>query len=1417
MKKFAKLLMSFALVGFVAACTNDVTEDAALNVPVSGSVKTLTLALDGQTRVELGERTADDKYPVYWQEGDALRINEGATTAINIHEDKSVADFTFAVADADVYSVVYPYVEGLTAATEGCLPVKFAEVQNYTEGSFEAASFPMYGYAEGEELTGGLNYLAGILAFELKGAGEILTKVELTVTEGAIAGTFDVNCQTGELKAQADASKKLTYMLPADGLALSENATVLYIAVPAGDYGTMQAKFCTTNAEVAMMAGVPCTGDKAVKAGVVREFKNIEFKDNDSDVSGAMFEIYDESSLFEFAEMCKAGAFEYAGAEVTRSFAVTADGWEPIEGFTGLFEGNDNTIRELTKPLFGTTSGTIQNLKVRSNLVVVDDIYVGAIVSKLISTAEQTAAVINCSTVEGSTIELASELADTAADDDGLLHRVGGVVGYALNARIENTTNYASMTVTKVANYSGSIYNMVGGIVGHIGEDESKTQTVVSGCANHGAITITGIKVDKAIFYVSGIIARLACGNISECTNEGAITITDSEIYYYYTGGIVGTYPSGAKGESVIDNCHNKAEIKLTESASVVRYQVGGIIGNTQLPTMMIKSCTNAGKMGFYGATHGTSNGRVMIGGVAGLGSANFKDCTNLATGEIYVTGTFNEIDDNVSFTIGGCVGVNNNGTSNVFVVEGLKNYAPVTVDEPVINAVYNDAKTTIQVAGIMGYSNVTKDGCVIRDAYNEGKVTLRYTTGQTVRMGGIMGYNKTPLTGTETMKLHNKGDIEFICNGYVGGYVGGIAGNYADSAKGPAEYMLNEGNITIKLASETRTRTIYGGGLIGNNTVEANYGENRGDITVESPVGADNAIVNQANPVHIGGCIGGMSAAATNLSNSGNITVKNIKYYSGTDCYLRIGGCIAYVSVSTENYTKLTNSGAITVDNVAGDDATYIGGLLGYLGKKDTRSHTVALKEANNSGAISVTNHSKGSMAIGGLVGACMINLTGTSAAPCTNTGNMIVDIVPVHSYIGGAVGISRGKISYVNNTGTLTSTSHGTASYRVGGVVGYLYDCNVTADVTDAAGNVTEKKNLKVVACERCVNSGAITSTAGLASGQDWYVGGVIGYTAGNSRYCTNEATGTINMYGSATTTVAEHCRYIYVGGVAGSKSNADADTNQDNINHANITIDSSIKIKGLWAAGVVGYQNGYAKQDQNHGDIEINCTIAGSRNCYIAGVAARSVTSGRDKCTNTGNITFNGTTGEDVYCSIGGCVGWMSIANDEDNKNSGNITIGRDAVIGKVLFVGGVVGYGASTQCATENSGNISILGTLNCDTYVGGIVGFNGTSSATTANKIYNTKTSGAITVRPNGGEYGGNTFIGAVGGLTDCENTIADGGHEVDGTSYNVMNPGTDNFFFNDHDATRIYFGVCGPFAEDSPYDTLIAEYATALA
>ncbi|MBR2351640.1 MAG: hypothetical protein IKA70_01720, partial [Alistipes sp.] len=104
MRTFAKLLTLFAAVG-LAACTNDVTEDLATTPDFAGegSVKTLSVALDGATRVALGEKTAEGMYPVEWQESDVLRINEGKTSTIAIGEDKSVANFTFAVADTTEY------------------------------------------------------------------------------------------------------------------------------------------------------------------------------------------------------------------------------------------------------------------------------------------------------------------------------------------------------------------------------------------------------------------------------------------------------------------------------------------------------------------------------------------------------------------------------------------------------------------------------------------------------------------------------------------------------------------------------------------------------------------------------------------------------------------------------------------------------------------------------------------------------------------------------------------------------------------------------------------------------------------------------------------------------------------------------------------------------------------------------------------------------------------------------------------------------------------------------------------------------------------------------------------------------------------------------------------------------------------
>ncbi|MBR2351824.1 MAG: hypothetical protein IKA70_02660 [Alistipes sp.] len=1427
MRNFAKLFTLFAAIG-LAACTNDVTEDLVATPDfAAGSVKTLTVKLDGATRVELGERTADAKYPVYWSESDVLRINEGATTAINIHEEKSVADFTFSVADAEAYKIVYPYVEGLTAATEGLMPVRFAATQNYTEGTFDAASFPMYGYTEGTELGFGLDYLAGVLMIELKGAGEKLTKVELTVSEGALAGTFDVDCTTGALTAHEDASKTLTYQLPEGGFVLSEEATTLYIAVPAGDYGTMKAKFCTDNADVAMIAGIPCTGEKAIKAGVVREFKGVVFTDNSEDTSGKVFEIYDEATLQRFAELCTAGLFEYGSASVTASFGVSSEfaaAWTPVENFAATFEGNGNTISGMTQPLFGTTTGSIKNLNLKSNLVVSDRRVAGAFACYMNSTEEQTASIVGCSLVEGSSVEIESTL--TAKDAvDTYLYIVGGFVGQTLDAVIENSTSYAtlSLTLKEATAATATYYNFIGGFVGNA--DQGTTGTIFTNCENHGAVDFSGMNDDYCIVNLGGVLGRSLQSQITGCKNHGKVTVDDVHACYLYAGGIHGLYSPSGEGNSTIDDCHNLGEIYVGLNASFTRMEIGGIIGVSQLNTMTISNSTNNAPITVKGSTWGADYGRLMVGGIAGQGGANFKDCDNLAGGAILITeGTFAQINDNVSFTIAGCVGVNNSSSMD-FTVDGLKNYAPVTMKDIVYTAKNDDTIPTIQVAGVMGYSNIVKEGSYVKNLYNEGKITVRHY-GQSSRVGGLVGYMKTSMLGTEEAPLWNAGDLDITIHSYTGMTLGGCVGSYSDSVQSPAEHLLNTGNVTLTAEAGTTgtCRTIYVAGCFGSASGELNHLENRGAITVVGATNEDNTPAIKLNAANVAGCVGQTSNKCDNITNSGNITLANFDVKAGSDFLCHFGGCVGRLNSNAYNFANYANSGNMSIKNFAVEDTHYIGGVVGLAGSK--KNHSLTLKNVSNSGTLDVELlEPTGSIAIGGLVGQTNINLAGTSATPLTNSGALNLSWKEVaHSYIGGCVGLSNGKLSYLSNTATadVTVVGHNSKGYRVGGIVGYQYDCNITEDVTDADGKVTTAKNLKVLAVTQCTNAGDIDATATFsATGQAVHVGGIIGYTAGNNTYTTNS--GNVTYRGGSST--ATQPKTVYMGGIVGQANNSNADTNKNHTNTGKVVFDKTATCMGIWFGGIAGYRNGYATTEVNRGDLEINGSVKGTRDCWIAGCTGRTVTSGRAKSENHGTLTINGTLETSHQC-IGGVFAYRS-PNDNDgtNHNYGKVVIAKSAVLSGHSMIGGVCGMAVSNTVTAVNDGVVEVLGTINGNLYLGGIAGLAGTKNVTTKANTYNNTQNGMLRLRAQ--SVTGKAYVGAVGGLTDDiiinesgKNTIgASMAHDVSGNGVTEL---IWSELYDDLDTPEIY-GACGPWTYNptdntpvEPEHQLIVDIAEAL-
>ena len=228
--------MAFAALGLVA-CTTDVTDDQAVTLPDSWGgdlVKhTLDVSLDVDTKLALGDKTAEGKYPVKWTEGDILGVNGIASSgAVVMPDNPSVASFEFyAAADTVQYHVVYPYIEGAVGTQPYYSVVSFAAEQYYTEGSFDPASFPLQGYIAGTKTTADdgtvtltqpdftqltLYPVSTILRFEMTAEEVVtLTKLEMRSATGKLSGLFDTNCKYAYgLAPQSTASDEMTYIFP---------------------------------------------------------------------------------------------------------------------------------------------------------------------------------------------------------------------------------------------------------------------------------------------------------------------------------------------------------------------------------------------------------------------------------------------------------------------------------------------------------------------------------------------------------------------------------------------------------------------------------------------------------------------------------------------------------------------------------------------------------------------------------------------------------------------------------------------------------------------------------------------------------------------------------------------------------------------------------------------------------------------------------------------------------------------------------------------------------------------------------------------------------------------------------------------------------------------------------------------------
>ncbi len=279
-----------ATLGLLAlSCATDTTEDVRLNEQSVVTESSITLSLEG-SRTHLGEKVGEG-YPLFWSEGDKISANgvESAEAVID-ENNPSCATFNFDQELTGTCHIAYP------VAPEG--KVIFAAEQTHTDNStFGNGVSTMYGIAEGTGIE--LKHLTGVLKFGVIGSATLKKVTVATADHTPIAGTFDLDFESGKFTPTDDTTNTITYSF-GSGLALnSATPTYVHIALPAGEYSLLRVRFYDSEGGI-MSKEIRATSAKPIRAGIVREFTNtVTYKaDSASDVEvGKMLPLWEEGYL----------------------------------------------------------------------------------------------------------------------------------------------------------------------------------------------------------------------------------------------------------------------------------------------------------------------------------------------------------------------------------------------------------------------------------------------------------------------------------------------------------------------------------------------------------------------------------------------------------------------------------------------------------------------------------------------------------------------------------------------------------------------------------------------------------------------------------------------------------------------------------------------------------------------------------------------------------------------------------------------------------------------------------------------------------------------------------------------------------------------------------------------------------------
>lgn len=1089
MKKITKLILAVATLGASFACTTDATEDVGAQLNGAGTTK-IALSLE-ESRTQLGEK-ADGVYPLYWSEGDKIAVNGVASNEVPA-EAVGTPSATFTLNSATrPYHIVYPApAEDIVAVAEGCYPVVFPATQTYKAGNIDGNAAVMYGYAE-DGATPVLHHLTGVLRFAVK--GEVtLASIAVKSQSGTIAGTYDVNCANGTLTAQDGKSSNIITMSFDKGLELGTEATPIYIAVPAGEYGNVEVTL-TTTAHEQMAVVFSTTGNKAVKAGVVREFTEFTFEENVG--VGDEFVIDSKEALIAFA------AEPTKSAIVTANIDMTGVAWSPIEGYSHAFDGGEFEIKGLSAPLFNNTNGTIKNVKlVDVNIASNGNMVIGAIACNLFAESDKAGVVSNCSvsgtiTINNATTALAASYPSTYE-----IAHFGGLVGSLHGATVSNCVNEAKIQVDAVTKAENTvvIHPFVGGVVGC-----ASTATLAEG---------------------------VAYSTVTNCENKGAINYHDGatkQVLVPHIGGVVGATTSNNYG--TISDCTNRGAIDFNAISGMVDTSLGidggltmgGVVGSSY------GTMENNNNYGVLTISGGKPKG-IHLGGVAGtITPIKFHNNHNHTSGKITVDKSVLSWSINVAGLV---ANYTNNGTVDNESVENCSNDGAIEVNASTDPAIAIGTYY-YRVAGLTCYQNFTMRNCENKangDITVSGNIILARKNDQPCY--GVSGALAYMTTNSYPYNITNRGDVNVYtnvsvidgiesadhCRLDISGCGGYITRNFQ-------EHVANYGNITIgkpDVEQTIKANGIFIAGIVAHASSVNCTAINEGNVTIHNKV-----TLNSGKNIFISTMHGYLSGTVgTSSTNKGILTCNATLTPAGDGSF--IGGVGGWVHGAT--LAKATNEGNVTF-NGATTKPLYIAGVTGYTGSACT------ISDVSNNGVVTVTKDAKntGVSYVGGVFGYIAKASTLTRVSNSTKAGVKYGVVFSRQASstgsgcdlrIGGIIGRMSGVLttaeSVTNSAGIhVDGNQLGSSGLSIGGVAGMLSnDAHVLNGLVQNSGEILyegrcPKSNFgfggciatlgtKAKSCENIVNTGDIIAKklysdsypTGTAE-KSMQIGGVVAY---------------------------------------------------------------------------------------------------------------------------------------------------------------------------------------------------------------------------------------------------------------------------------------------------------------------------------